>query len=98
MIIELISSSKDEIVTKVTQIPTDTIISTSGPSIWNIMMPYAIFTGSVIIFGVGCYFYYTSGSKGSSPDFTSIDSKKLQEVITKKIEDKSSEIGGYIRS
>ena len=33
MIIELISSSKDEIVTKVTQIPTDTIISTSGPSI-----------------------------------------------------------------
>ena len=55
-------------------------------------MPYAIFFGSIAIVGLSLYFYYYSGSDGPSPDFTSIGTKKIEEVITKKVDEKSAEI------
>lgn len=55
-------------------------------------MPYAIFFGSIAIVGLSLYFYYYSGSDGPSPDFTSIGTKRIEEIITKKVDEKSAEI------
>ena len=91
-IIDLLLASKHEVSAKVIPALPDPAILSQEATIWNNIMPYAIFFGSIAIVGLSLYFYYYSGSDGPSPDFTSIGTKKIEEVITKKIEEKSSEI------
>lgn len=91
-IIDLLLASKHEVSAKVIPALPDPAILSQEATIWNNIMPYAIFFGSIAIVGLSLYFYYYSGSDGPSPDFTSIGTKKIEEVITKKVDEKSAEI------
>jgi len=66
-IIDLLSAPKDQILTKIPEVPTQTIISTPEISILNTALPYAFFIGSIVVCGVLLYFHYTSGGHGTPP-------------------------------
>lgn len=91
-IIEMLLSSRQESPTKIIPTLPDPAILSQEATIWNNIIPYAIFFGSIAIVGLSLYFYYYSGSDGSSPDFTSIGTKRIEEIITKKVDEKSAEI------
>lgn len=92
VIIDSIAASKEQTVAKIIEIPTDTVVIPSEPSILSVISPYIVVIGSVVLFGVFIYVYYTSSGKGPSPDFPSIGIKRMEEIITKKVDEKSAEI------
>lgn len=92
VIIDSIAASKEQTAAKIVAALPDPVILSQEPTIWTSIMPYAMFIGSTVIFGAILYFYYSSNSNGPSPNFPSIGTNKIEEVITKKIEEKSSEI------
>lgn len=90
ILIDMISSSKNEIIDKVTTPLPEAVIINSEPDLLYTYAPYLILIGSVsiIIFG-GCYYlYYMSNSNGVPPTNPSTEIKKLEEEF----EEISSEI------
>lgn len=68
-IIDLLSAPNEQVITKIPEVPTQTIISTPEISILNSVLPYAFFLGSVVVCGVLLYFHYTSGGNGTPPNY-----------------------------
>lgn len=95
-IIDLLSAPKQEIITKITEAPTQTIVTTPEISILNTALPYAFFIGSVVVCGVLLYFHYTSGSSGTPPQLPPFNTKGLEEVIVNKVDEKAREIVSVI--
>jgi len=95
-IIDLLSSSKEQIITKIPEVPSQTITSTSEISILNTALPYAFFIGSVVVCGVILYFHYTSGNNGTPPQLPPFNTKGLEDVVINKIDEKAREVVSVI--
>lgn len=83
-IIDLLLASKHEVSAKVIPALPDSVILNQETTIWNSILPCAVFIGSALIFGAVLYFYYSSNSSGPSPNFPSVGTKKIEEVINEK--------------
>jgi hypothetical protein len=95
-IIELLSSSKEQILTEVPKMPVETIASAPEVSILTTALPYAIFVGSIVVCGVLFYFYYTSGGHGTPPELPPFNTKGLEDAIVNKVDEKAREIVSVI--
>jgi len=97
-IIDLLSAPKDQILTKIPEVPTQTIISTPEISILNTALPYAFFIGSIVVCGVLLYFHYTSGGHGTPPppQLPPFNTKGLEDAIVNKVDEKAREIVSVI--
>lgn len=95
-IIDLLSAPKDQILTKIPEVPTQTIISTPEISILNTALPYAFFIGSIVVCGVLLYFHYTSGGHGTPPQLPPFNTKGLEDAIVYKVDEKAREIVSVI--
>lgn len=91
-IIELLSNVTSKVAEEVIQPVVNAAVANPEVSLWNTIAGYAIPIGSVVICAVLIYIYFTSGGPGSGPDLPPIDTKNLEEVLSEKIEEKSSEI------
>jgi hypothetical protein len=91
-IIDLLSAPKEQILTKVPEIPTETVISAPEISIFTTVLPCAFFIGSIVVCGVLFYFYYTSGGHGTPPQLPPFDTKGLEDVIVNKVDEKAREV------
>lgn len=80
ILIDMISSSKNEIIDKVATPLPEAVIINSEADVWSTCAPYLILIGtvSVIIFGTCYYFYYVSNSNGVPPTDPSTGIKKLE--------------------
>lgn len=94
-IIDLLSAPKDQILTKIPEVPTQTIISTPEISILNTALPYAFFIGSIVVCGVLLYFHYTSGAT-ELPQLPPFNTKGLEDAIVYKVDEKAREIVSVI--
>lgn len=92
VIIDSIAASKEQTAAKIIEIPTGTVAIPSEPSFLSVISPYIAVIGSIAVFGVFIYFYYTSGGKGPTPDLPSISIKKTEDAIVSKIEQSSTQI------
>lgn len=92
VIIDSIAALKEQTAAKIIEIPTDTVVIPSEPSILSIISPYIAVIGSIAIFGVFIYVYYTSAGKGPTPDFPSIGIKNTEDAIVRKVEESSTQI------
>ena len=95
-IIDLLSAPKEHILTKIPEVPTQTIISAPEISILNSAMPYAFFVGSIVVCGVLFYFYYTSGGNGTPPQLPPFNTKVLEDAIVNKVDEKAREVVSVI--
>ena len=95
-IIDLLSAPKEQILTKIPEVPTQTIISAPEISILNSALPYAFFVGSIVVCGVLFYFYYTSGGNGTPPQLPPFNTKGLEDVIINKVDEKAREVVSVI--
>jgi len=95
-IIDLLSAPKEQILIKIPEAPTQTIIGTPEISILNSAMPYAFFVGSVVVCGVLFYFYYTSGGNGTPPQLPPFNTKGLEDAIVNKVDEKAREVVSVI--
>jgi hypothetical protein len=95
-IIDLLSAPKEQIITKIPEVPTQTIISAPEISILNSALPYAFFVGSIVVCGVLFYFYYTSGGHGTPPQMPPFNTKGLEDVIVNKVDEKAREVVSVI--
>jgi len=91
-IIDLLSAPKEQILTKISEAPAQTMISTPEISILNSALPYAFFIGSVVVCGVLLYFHYTSGGNGTPPQLPPFNTKGLEDAIVNKVDEKAREI------
>ena len=92
IIIQSIAALKQETAVKTVQLPADTIINSTEPHILNAIAPYAFYIGTLAVFGILLYLHFMSGSTGSGPALPPIDTKKLENVIVKKVEESSTQI------
>lgn len=92
IIIDSIAALKAETTAKIIEIPTGTVAIPSEPSILSVISPYIAVIGSIALFGVFIYVYYTSGGKGPTPDLPSISIKKTEEAVIRKVEESSTQI------
>ena len=95
-IIDLLSAPKEQILTKMPEVPTQTIISAPEISILNSALPYAFFVGSIVVCGVLFYFYYTSGGNGTPPQLPPFNTKGLEDAIVNKVDEKAREVVSVI--
>jgi hypothetical protein len=95
-IIDLLSAPKEQILTKIPEVPTQTIISAPEISILNSALPYAFFVGSIVVCGVLFYFYYTSGGNGTPPQLPPFNTKGLEDIIVNKVDEKAREVVSVI--
>jgi len=95
-IIDLLSAPKEQFITKISEVPTQTIISAPEISILNSALPYAFFIGSIVVCGVLFYFYYTSGGNGTPPQLPPFNTKGLEDVIINKVDEKAREVVSVI--
>ena len=95
-IIDLLSAPKEQILTKIPEVPTQTIISAPEISILNSALPYAFFVGSIVVCGVLFYFYYTSGGHGTPPQLPPFNTKGLEDIIVNKVDEKAREVVSVI--
>jgi len=91
-IIELLLNLTPKVIEEVIQPVVNVAAANPEVSIWNTIAGYAVPLGSVAICAVLLYIYFTSGSSGPGPNFPSIDIKKLEEVVSEKIEEKSNAV------
>ena len=95
-IIDLLSAPKEQILIKIPEAPTQTIISAPEISILNTALPYAFFVGSIVVCGVLFYFHYTSGGHGTPPQLPPFNTKGLEGAIVNKVDEKAREIVSVI--
>ena len=95
-IIDLLSAPKEQFLTKIPEVPAQTMISTPEISILNSALPYAFFVGSIVVCGVLFYFYYTSGGNGTPPQLPPFNTKGLEDVIVNKVDEKAREVVSVI--
>ncbi len=95
-IIDLLSAPKEQILIKIPEAPTQTIISAPEISILNTALPYAFFVGSIVVCGILLYFHYTSGGHGTPPQLPPFNTKGLEDAIVNKIDEKAHEIVSVI--